>query len=164
LVILATQPSENSPGFCNTLHCRKLTELLEQEPGVSQQEVVAESERKAPPFIGEQKKRKHPGRQALPARGRHYLRDRKLPPSQNPSARLPRRHPARACKRTASARRRPYSFRLGRKYIIHAFGLTLTTNQTTKRGCEDAESKQRFPLLHTPDDGGYLNSTIAALN
>jgi len=41
-------------------------ELLEQEPGVSQQEVVAESERKAPP-VGEQKKRKHPGRQALPA-------------------------------------------------------------------------------------------------
>jgi hypothetical protein len=41
-------------------------ELLEQEPGVSQQEVVAESERKAPPPVGEQKKRKHPGRQTLP--------------------------------------------------------------------------------------------------
>jgi transposase len=41
-------------------------ELLEQEPGVSQQEVVVESERKAPP-VTEQKKRKHPGRQTLPA-------------------------------------------------------------------------------------------------
>jgi len=42
-------------------------ELLEQEPGVSQQEVVVESERKAPPPVTEQKKRKHPGRQTLPA-------------------------------------------------------------------------------------------------
>ena len=42
-------------------------ELLEQEPGVSQEEVVAESERKAPPPVTEQKKRKHPGRQTLPA-------------------------------------------------------------------------------------------------
>jgi len=36
-------------------------ELLEQEPGVSREEVVAESERKAPPPVTEQKKRKHPG-------------------------------------------------------------------------------------------------------
>ena len=42
-------------------------ELLEQEPGVSQEEVVAESERKAPPPVAEQKRRKHPGRQTLPA-------------------------------------------------------------------------------------------------
>jgi transposase len=42
-------------------------ELLEQEPGVSQQEVVAESERKAAPPVTAQKKRKHPGRQTLPA-------------------------------------------------------------------------------------------------
>ena len=42
-------------------------ELLEQEPGVSREEVVAESERKAPPPVTEQKKRKHPGRQTLPA-------------------------------------------------------------------------------------------------
>jgi transposase len=42
-------------------------ELLEQEPGVSQEEVVAESERKAPPPVTEKKKRKHPGRQTLPA-------------------------------------------------------------------------------------------------
>ena len=42
-------------------------ELLEQEPGVSQEEVAAESERNAPPPVTEQKKRKHPGRQTLPA-------------------------------------------------------------------------------------------------
>jgi transposase len=42
-------------------------ELLEQEPGVSRDEVVAESERNAPPPVSEQKKRKHPGRQTLPA-------------------------------------------------------------------------------------------------
>ena len=42
-------------------------ELLEQEPGVSQEEVVVESERKAPPPVTERKKRKHPGRQTLPA-------------------------------------------------------------------------------------------------
>jgi transposase len=43
-------------------------ELLEQEPGVSNQEVAAESEREAPaPASKEQKKRKHPGRQTLPA-------------------------------------------------------------------------------------------------
>jgi transposase len=42
-------------------------ELLEQEPGVSQEEVAVESERKAPPPITEKKKRKHPGRQTLPA-------------------------------------------------------------------------------------------------
>jgi transposase len=42
-------------------------ELLEQEPGVSREEVVAESERKAPPPASERKKRKHPGRQTLPA-------------------------------------------------------------------------------------------------
>jgi hypothetical protein len=42
-------------------------ELLEQEPGVSQEEVAVESERKAPPPATEQKKRKHPGRQTLPA-------------------------------------------------------------------------------------------------
>ena len=42
-------------------------ELLEQEPGVSREEVVAESERKATPPVTEQKKRKHPGRQTLPA-------------------------------------------------------------------------------------------------
>lgn len=32
------------------------------------------------------------------------------------------------------------------------------------QGHGEVESKQRFPLLHTPDDGGYRNSTIAALN
>lgn len=42
-------------------------ELLEQEPGVSRQEVVAESERPAPPPATERKKRPHPGRQTLPA-------------------------------------------------------------------------------------------------
>ena len=42
-------------------------ELLEQEPGISREEVAAESERKAPPPVSEQKKRKHPGRQTLPA-------------------------------------------------------------------------------------------------
>ena len=42
-------------------------ELLEQEPGVSREEVVAESERKAPPPAWEGKQRKHPGRQTLPA-------------------------------------------------------------------------------------------------
>lgn len=43
-------------------------ELLEQEPGVSNQEVAAESEREAPPPVSEEKKkRKHPGRQTLPA-------------------------------------------------------------------------------------------------
>jgi transposase len=42
-------------------------ELLEQEPGVSREEVVAESERHAPPPVTAQKKRKHPGRQTLPA-------------------------------------------------------------------------------------------------
>src|SRR5208282_3808372 len=42
-------------------------ELLEQEPGVSREEVVAESERQAPPPVTEPKKRKHPGRQTLPA-------------------------------------------------------------------------------------------------
>jgi transposase len=42
-------------------------ELLEQEPGVSREEVSAESERKAPPPASERKKRKHPGRQTLPA-------------------------------------------------------------------------------------------------
>ena len=42
-------------------------ELLEQEPGVSREEVVAESERKATPPVTEQKKRKHSGRQTLPA-------------------------------------------------------------------------------------------------
>ena len=31
-------------------------ELLEQEPGVSQQEVAAESERKAPPPVSEQRR------------------------------------------------------------------------------------------------------------
>lgn len=42
-------------------------ELLEQEPGVSREEVIAESERKAPPPATERKKRQHPGRQTLPA-------------------------------------------------------------------------------------------------
>jgi len=42
-------------------------ELLEQEPGVSRQEVVAESQRPAPPPATERKKRPHPGRQTLPA-------------------------------------------------------------------------------------------------
>lgn len=35
------------------------------------------------------------------------------------------------------------------------------TNQT---GHGEEESKQRFPLLYTPDHGGYLNSTTAALS
>ena len=42
-------------------------ELLEQEPGVSREEVVAESRRPSPPPASERKKRLHPGRQALPA-------------------------------------------------------------------------------------------------
>jgi transposase len=42
-------------------------ELLEQEPGVSREEVIAESERPAPPPASERKKRPHPGRQTLPA-------------------------------------------------------------------------------------------------
>src|SRR6266568_1346374 len=43
-------------------------ELLDQEPGVSNQEVAAESEREVlPPASKEKKKRKHPGRQTLPA-------------------------------------------------------------------------------------------------
>jgi transposase len=42
-------------------------ELLEQEPGVSGEEVVVESERKASSPDTEAKKRKHPGRQSLPA-------------------------------------------------------------------------------------------------
>jgi len=42
-------------------------ELLEQEPGVSREEVVAESQREAAPPASERKKRPHPGRQALPA-------------------------------------------------------------------------------------------------
>ena len=42
-------------------------ELLEQEPGVSREEVVAESQRPSPPPASERKKRPHPGRQALPA-------------------------------------------------------------------------------------------------
>ena len=43
-------------------------ELLEQEPGVSNQEVAGESEREAPAPVSEaKKKRKHPGRQTLPA-------------------------------------------------------------------------------------------------
>lgn len=35
-------------------------ELLEQEPGVSREEVVTESEREAPPPASERKKRQHP--------------------------------------------------------------------------------------------------------
>jgi transposase len=42
-------------------------ELLEQEPGVSREEVIAESNREAPPPTSERKKRPHPGRQTLPA-------------------------------------------------------------------------------------------------
>src|SRR6516162_5164862 len=42
-------------------------ELLEQEPGVSREEVAAESEHQAPPPATERKKRPHPGRQTLPA-------------------------------------------------------------------------------------------------
>jgi transposase len=42
-------------------------ELLEQEPGVSREEVFAESNREAPPPASERKKRPHPGRQTLPA-------------------------------------------------------------------------------------------------
>src|SRR5208282_2236947 len=42
-------------------------ELLEQEPGVSREEVIAESEHEAPPPASERKKRQHPGRQTLPA-------------------------------------------------------------------------------------------------
>lgn len=32
------------------------------------------------------------------------------------------------------------------------------------QGHGKVESKERFPLFHAPDDGGYLNSTKAALN
>jgi transposase len=42
-------------------------ELLGQEPGVSREEVVAESNREVPPPASERKKRPHPGRQTLPA-------------------------------------------------------------------------------------------------
>jgi hypothetical protein len=42
-------------------------ELLEQEPSVSREEVIAESQRQAPPPASERKKRPHPGRQTLPA-------------------------------------------------------------------------------------------------
>ena len=45
-------------------------ELLEQEPGVSTEEVAAESQREALPSCSDEKKRKrrpHPGRQTLPA-------------------------------------------------------------------------------------------------
>ncbi len=49
-------------------------ELLEQEPGVSNTEVTAESERDALPSAPEKKKRrKHPGRQTLPADHTHSL-------------------------------------------------------------------------------------------
>ena len=42
-------------------------ELLELEPGVSDLEVAAEGEREGLPPSSEKKKRKHPGRQTLPA-------------------------------------------------------------------------------------------------
>jgi transposase len=45
-------------------------EMLEEEPGVSRQEVAAESEGQPLPAVGEEKERKrraHPGRQTLPA-------------------------------------------------------------------------------------------------
>src|ERR1039458_3734896 len=42
-------------------------ELLEFEPGVSNMEVAAEGEREALPSTPDRKKRKHPGRQTLPA-------------------------------------------------------------------------------------------------
>src|SRR5664280_2176026 len=42
-------------------------ELLEFEPGVSDMEVAAEGERESLPPSSEKKKRKHPGRQTLPA-------------------------------------------------------------------------------------------------
>jgi Transposase C of IS166 homeodomain len=45
-------------------------EMLEQEPGVCRQEVAAESEREPLPAVGDEKKRerrRHPGRQTLPA-------------------------------------------------------------------------------------------------
>jgi hypothetical protein len=42
-------------------------ELLELEPGVSNLEVTAEGEREALPPTPDKKKRKHPGRQTLPA-------------------------------------------------------------------------------------------------
>ena len=42
-------------------------ELLELEPGVSSQEVTAESKREALPPATDKKRRKHPGRQTLPA-------------------------------------------------------------------------------------------------
>jgi hypothetical protein len=42
-------------------------ELLELEPGVSNLEVAAEGEREALPATPDKKKRKHPGRQTLPA-------------------------------------------------------------------------------------------------
>jgi len=42
-------------------------ELLELEPGVSNLEVAAEAEREALPATPDKKKRKHPGRQTLPA-------------------------------------------------------------------------------------------------
>ena len=41
-------------------------ELLELEPGVSNEEVRAESEREAPPAPAKKRRRKHPGRQTLP--------------------------------------------------------------------------------------------------
>ena len=85
------------------------------------------------------------------ARGRHHLRDRKLPPSQNPGARLPRRHPARACECTASAHRRPYSCCLGRKYLIHAFGLTLTNEDAARRNPIHLQTLCPQPGSHSGD-------------
>jgi transposase IS166 family protein len=42
-------------------------ELLDLEPGISNLEVAAEGEREALPSTPDKKKRKHPGRQTLPA-------------------------------------------------------------------------------------------------
>jgi transposase InsO family protein len=33
-----------------------------------------------------------------------------------------------------------------------------------QKGCGEVENAARIPLLHTPDDGGYLNSEITALH
>jgi transposase len=59
-------------------------ELLEEEPGVSNAEVTAESERDALPSVPEKKKRrKHPGRQTLPADLPHVERVIACTPEQS---------------------------------------------------------------------------------
>ena len=60
------------PNFSNSEKLSDLQlEMLEEEPGVSRQEVAAESEREPLPGAGDEEKKRercpHPGRQTLPA-------------------------------------------------------------------------------------------------